>query len=126
MQLVLRLLAIGCVLAGLTHVVLGLGSDVMLGAHVSPDTLTNASLDSQNRFYGAAFTLYGLLFWLCAGDVQRYRTVLNLVLAAFFFGGVARRISVALHGLPSPMVIGLAVSELVVPPTIWLWMKKAV
>lgn len=125
MKLLLRLLAIGCIAAGLTHVFLGLGSDMMLGAHVSPETLKDASLDSQNRFYGAAFTLYGMLFWLCSNDVSRYRAVLQIVLTCFFFGGIARLISLALHGWPSPMVIGLSASELLIPPVIWLWLKKA-
>lgn len=124
MPLALRLLAIGCVFAGLTHVFMGQSADIMLGADISADTLADPSLDSQNRFYGAAFTLYGLLFWLCASDVARYRTVLSLVLAAFFFGGIARIISLATHGWPSPSVIGLAASELIIPPLLALWLAR--
>lgn len=125
MKLVLKLLGIGCILAGLTHVFLGLGSDVLLGAHVAPETLADPSLDSQNRFYGATFTLYGMLFLHCTRDLVRYQTVLDITLAFFFFGGLARLISIALHGLPSTVIIALAASELLIPPVIWLWLKKA-
>lgn len=124
MILLIRVLGFGCILAGLSHVFLGAGAEVMLGANVSADTLTDASLDSQNRFYGAAFTLYGFLFLHSTRDLVRYRSVLDITLAFFFFGGIARVVSVALHGWPSPIIIGLAASELLIPPLIWMWLPK--
>lgn len=124
MKILLLIMGIGCILAGLTHVFLGLQSDVMLGAQVSADALKDASLDSQNRFYGATFTLYGLLFFHCTRDLVRYRTVLEITLFFFFFGGIARLISLAVHGLPSPTIMTLAASELLLPPLIWVLLPK--
>lgn len=119
LKIVMRILAPGFILAGLTHVFLGLGADMALGAHVGSDTLADASLDSQNRFYGACFTLYGVLLWIAAGDLPRYRPVAKAVIACFFFGGLVRLVSVALHGWPSPLVWSLALSELILPPILW-------
>ena len=119
LTLVLKILAPGFVIAGMTHVVLGLGADVALGAHITPETLVDASLDSQNRFYGACFTLYGILLWVCADDPVRYRPVLRATIACFFFGGLVRLVSIALHGWPSSLVWGLALSELILPPVLW-------
>lgn len=119
LKLALRVLAPGFVLAGLTHVFLGLGADAALGAHIAPETLADPSLDSQNRFYGACFTLYGVLFWIGAADLPRYRPILKAVIACFFFGGLVRLVSLALHGWPSTLVWGLALSELILPPILW-------
>ena len=119
LKIVLKILAPGFVIAGLTHVFLGLGADVALGAHVAPETLADASLDSQNRFYGACFTLYGILLWIGASDPVRYRPILRATFACFFFGGLVRLVSVALHGWPSTLVWSLALSELILPPILW-------
>lgn len=121
---VLRVIAPGFVLAGLAHVILGLGADVLLGAHLSPDTLADASLDSQNRYYGISFTLYGVLFWIAAGDPRRYRTVLRVLIGWFFLGGLIRLVSIALKGWPSDMVWALALSELILPPILWWLMLR--
>lgn len=124
LKLVLRVIAPGFVLAGLLHVFLGLGADVLLGAHLSPDTLADASLDSQNRYYGISFTIYGVLFWIAAGDLGRYRTVLRILIGWFFLGGLMRLVSIALKGWPSEMVWALALSELILPPILWWLMLR--
>ncbi len=123
-KLVLRVIAPGFVLAGLLHTFLGLGADAMLGAQVSPEMLADATLDSQNRFYGASFTLYGILFWIAAGDLARHRTLLHILLLWFFLGGLVRLVSVVLKGWPSDMVCALALSELILPPVLW-WMVRS-
>ena len=123
-KLVLRIIAPGFVLARLTHVFLGLGADTLLGAHISPDTLADPSLDSQNRFYGISYTLYGALFWIAAGDLARYRTLLRILILWFFFGGLMRIVSVVLKDWPSNMIGALALSELVLPPILWWLMLR--
>lgn len=119
LKLVLRVLAIGFVIAGLTHIVLGLGADATLGAHIDPATMADPTLDSQNRYYGASFTIYGALFWYAAADAARHRTLLRILIAWFFFGGLARLVSLAIHGMPSGPVTALAASELLLPPLLW-------
>jgi hypothetical protein len=124
LQIALKASAVAMVLAGLSHVVLGPSADVLLGAKLPAHVINDPSFDSQNRFYGAIFTLYGALIWLAADDLARYRTVLRLVLLWFFIGGLVRLLSVALRGWPSELIVVLTLLELVVPPLLWWWAER--
>jgi Domain of unknown function (DUF4345) len=122
--IVLRLVAPIFVMVGALHLVLGVGADVLLGARLPLEALSDPTLDSQNRFYGVAFTLYGVLLFHCASDLRKYATVLRCVLWVFFAAGLARLVSIATHGMPSPLVLGLLASELAAPPLLQLWLSK--
>ena len=122
--LFLRIAAPLFVAVGALHLAFGLGADVMLGARLPAEVLNDAALDSQNRFYGVAFTIYGLLFWLCASDLHRYATVFRCLIWVFFAAGVARLVSIAVHGLPPPLVQLLLASELLLPPLLALWLSR--
>jgi hypothetical protein len=117
----LKALAPICVIAGALHALLGLNADVLLGAHLAPELIANPSLDSQNRFYGVAFTVYGWLLYLCSTDLDRYRPVLHCMLAVFFAAGAARIVSILAQGWPSPSIIGLGAAELVLPLILAVW-----
>ncbi len=125
-SLVLKLGAPVFIVVGALHLVLGVGADVLLGAKLPADALSDPALDSQNRFYGVVFTLYGVLLFLCATDIPKYVTVLRCVLWVFFAGGLARLVSVAIHGMPPPLVLMLLVSELVIPPLLAWWLSKVI
>ena len=45
-------------LVGALHLAYGVGADALLGAKISAETLLDPALNSQNRFYGVAFTVY--------------------------------------------------------------------
>ena len=122
--LLLRLTAPVFLLVGALHLALGVGADVMLGAKLPSAALSDAVLDSQNRFYGIAFTLYGVLFLICASDLHKYATVLRAVLWVFFAAGLARLVSIAVHGLPSALVLVLLATELILPPVLLVWLSK--
>lgn len=113
------------VLVGVLHLVLGVGADVLLGAKLPAEALADAALNSQNRFYGVAFSLYGVLLYLCATGLPRYATVLRCVLWVFFAAGLARLVSIATHGVPPPLVLALLATELALPPLLHLWLSKA-
>src|SRR5689334_135420 len=123
-SLVLRASGVIIFLVGALHLTLGLGADVLLGAKLSPETIADPALDSQNRFYGVAFTLYGVLFFLCASNVPKYAAVFRCLIWVFFAAGLARLVSIALHGLPPPFVLALLASELVAPPILAWWLSK--
>ena len=122
--LFLRFTAPVFLLVGALHLALGVGADVMLGAKLPSAALSDAVLDSQNRFYGIAFTLYGVLFLICASDLKKYATVLRAVLWVFFAAGLARLVSIAVHGLPSMLVLVLLDTELILPPVLLVWLSK--
>ena len=120
----LKVLAPVFVLVGALHLFLGLGADALLGANVPPEVLTDPGLDSQNRFYGTTFMVYGVLLWLCSTDLAKYATVLRCVLWVFFAGGLARLVSILVYGLPPPPIIVLLISELIGPPLLLWWFAR--
>lgn len=119
---ILRLLAIGCFVPVALHVAFGVAGDSLIGAPV-PSAI-DASLDSQNRFYGASFAIYGALLWYCARDVRAHSGVLKILLAVFFVGGLARGLSAIQYGLPSSPIVALWAIEVITPPVIWLWLDR--
>ncbi len=125
LALFLKIAASVFVLVGALHLVLGVGADVLLGANLPAEALSDAALNSQNRFYGVAFSLYGVLLYLCATDLPKYATVLRCVLWVFFAAGLARVVSIATHGVPPPLVLALLVTELALPPLLHVWLSKA-
>lgn len=117
----LRLFAAIVVVVAALHLSLGLRADALLGANVTGAVATEPSLDSQNRFYGVAFALYGVVLYLCASDLRRFEPMFKAAMWVFFLGGVARLVSWASHGAPSPLVVALGASELLLPPVLLAW-----
>jgi hypothetical protein len=121
-KIVLRILGVACVLAGLTHALLGVSGDWIIG--VSSALPVDPSLDSQNRFYGAAFLVYGFLLWICCADLPRYAPVLRVVFATMFIAGCARGIAAFNHGWPSSQILYLWATELS-PPLFLIWLNHS-
>jgi len=124
LQLILKLTAPVILLVGCLHLVLGVNAEVMLGANLSLATVSDPVLDSQNRFYGVAFTLYGFLLYVCATDLTKYQSILRLALWVFFAAGCTRFVSLVIHGLPSDYVLILMALELLMPPLGLVWLSK--
>ena len=122
--LVLKLAAPVFFIAGALHLALGAGADVLLGAKLSAEALADPALDSQNRFYGVSFTLYGVLFFLCATNIPKYATVLRCVIWVFFAAGLARMVSIIIHGVPPPPVLALLAAEILIPPLLAWWLPQ--
>jgi hypothetical protein len=120
----LRIMAITILLAGSSHLLLGVEAEVLLGANLSADTLAEPSLNSQNRFYGTSYMLYGILLWVCTRDMDRYALIFRILLLMTFAAGLTRIISLLLHGWPSPTIIALGVSELLLPPFVFWWQRR--
>jgi Domain of unknown function (DUF4345) len=121
---VLRVLAAVPLLVGLLHMTLGVAADLQLGAALAPELLRDPVLDSQDRFQGAVFMGYGALLYLCLTDLRSYAAVFRIVSASIALGGVARLLSIALHGLPPPPVLGLIGVEVVLVPLLLTWHSR--
>lgn len=121
----LKVLALVFPLVAALHLLFGLHADAMLGAAVAADTVAEPSLSSQNRFYGVAFALYGVVLYICSIDLQRYEAMFKAVLVVFFMAGAARLVPWVLYGAPAPLVAALLASELLLPPVLWVWYTKA-
>lgn len=110
-------------LASLGVAVTGIGLLHMLfGPAIIPGSIpVNATMDSEDRFFGAIFLAYGAaVLWCVSGPERKLRRV-ELLAAVFFLGGVARLFSVAAMGLPDPFFIAMTAIELGLPLIIgWL------
>jgi hypothetical protein len=87
-------------------------------------TIADPTLDSQARFHGVSFAVYGVLLLLGASNVKRYTVALRWALWIFFAAGVARLFSAAIYGVPPSPVLVLLVIELIVPPALVWWMSR--
>ncbi len=116
----LTVFGIGCALAGCLHLIFGPGADVMLGAELGA-AVHDPVLDSQNRFYGAVFAGFGLLFVLAATDLARYRLLITSLTLIFFAGALARCVAWYSSGFPGNWASVLLLSELLLPPIILAW-----
>jgi hypothetical protein len=119
---VLRLLAVSCLVPAILHGTLGVAGDGLIGAPVLP--LVDATLDSQNRFYGVAFGICGAILLYCASDIPRFEGILRIIFAGIFFAGCARFLAYFSHGLPSAVVQFIWATEIIIPPLIWLWLNR--
>ena len=125
LALFLKIISPVPIAVGLLHLVLGLKADAMLGARLPPAVIADPVLDSQNRFYGVAFMLYGVLLYVGASDLKRYLPVVRWTLWLFFAAGLARLLSIALHGVPSPPVLLLLAVEVIGTPVLLWWISRA-
>ncbi len=125
LPLVLKLLApVFFVIAGM-HLVFGLDAETMLGAQVSTETAMDPTLNSQNKFYGVAFALYGVILYMSALDLARYAPILKASMLVFFAAGLSRVVSFIVDGPPSLPVALLAGVELVAPWVLLFWVSRS-
>jgi len=123
LSLVLKISAPVFLFIGALHLVIGPNADVALGANIPASVISDPVVDSQNRFMGVSFALFGVLFYLCATDLQKYEKVFYCLLAVFFAGGIARLVSMAVTGAPTVQIIFLTLLELLMPPLLLIWYK---
>jgi hypothetical protein len=115
--LVLAFGAICCAIA-LAHIALG-------PAAIPGGVVTNATMDSEDRFYATLFLGFGAALIWCARDFAGRGGVFKALLAVFFLGGLARLVSMAMIGPPSGLFQFLTGVELVLPLLLW-WMWRRV
>ncbi len=123
--LALRILAAAFIAVAALHFFIGAQADAMLGAPVTAAMAADPSLDSQNRFYGITFSLLGVALLVCATDLRRYEPIVLAVLGVLFAAGIARVLAWVLHGAPAPMIVGILCADLLLPPVLWLWLRRS-
>lgn len=101
-----------CVVIGLSHV--AIGADAIPGGGE-----VNATIDSEDRFYGAVFAGYGAAWVWAALRVPATYAVIQLLAAVMLLGGIGRVLSLIDRGAPHPLFIGLTVVEFVVPAIVF-------
>lgn len=121
---VLRITGIGIICVAFIHLLLGPQAELLLGAAMSGESVMDPTVDSQNRFYGVAFALFGCIFLLGSTDVTGYQKIITLAFVVFFAAGLSRLVSVALTDWPAQTVMLLTAVELIVPPAMIIWLKQ--
>lgn len=107
-----------CLAIGCAHFVLG--PQAIPGA-----VPVNATMDSEDRFYGTLFAAFGLAHMWIARDLVRRAKLLWGLQLAFFAGGIARIVSWVAVGPPDLLFRFLGSLELIIPPLIWWWYRRA-
>ena len=101
-----------CALIALSHILFG---PVVIPGGV----VTNATMDSEDRFYATLFLGFGLATIWCTHNLETRERPLLALLAVFFAGGIARIISLMAVGSPGPIFLALGTLELILPPLLW-------
>lgn len=124
MLIVMKILSVTILAIGALKVTLGAKAYRLLDPSISLETVLHPSVDSQTRFYGAAFSVYGVLLWMCSNDMKKYADFFKVLMIVFFLAGVARIPSALMRGKPSIMITGLAALEIFLPPVLLLWQRS--
>lgn len=102
-------MGIACITIGLAHVVFGIAS-------VPGEAGSGATVDSRERFYGAIFLGYGVA-WIWAGRQSPIpSTPVRWLAGIFLLGGLARLLSMVVHGAPHWFQTVLTVVEIALAP----------
>ena len=72
--------------------------------------------DSEVRFFAAILLAVGALFFWIVPRIEQHVTLLRILMAGMFLGGLARLLSMALLGTPARPALVALVIELGVPP----------
>jgi Domain of unknown function (DUF4345) len=113
------------IMVGVLHLFLGLKADVLLGAKLPDSVIADPALDSQNRFYGVAFMLYGFCLFVGGSDLKRYLPIVRWTIWIFFAAGMSRLLSILFYGFPPPLVMTLLLIEVVGTPILLMWLARS-
>lgn len=120
----LRILSMIFIIVSLLHLYMGIQADATLGAPITTQMASEPSLDSQNRFYGVAFSLFGIALLICSNDLRRYEPMMMATFAVLFLAGIARVVAWTASGAPSELIIDILYADLLLPPIFYFWYKK--
>jgi hypothetical protein len=121
----IRILAVAFIAVSCLHLFMGLYADAAVGSPITAEMAAQPSFDSQNRFYGVTFSMLGVALLIGSTDLVRYKPIILAALGVLFAAGIARAISWMLFGAPSTIIIGILVADLLLPPILYVWMKKS-
>jgi hypothetical protein len=121
---VAKLLKVLLLLMGVTNVAIGLYHLSLGVVSVPGEWAAGATVDSRERFYGAIFAGYGLLWIWAARQHPIPANVVRWLAGVFWLGAAGRLISLAVAGPPQWFQLVLTGLELALPP-IYLMLARA-
>lgn len=108
LQVLVTLCGITAIFISLLHIVLG-------PTAIPGSVPVNATMDSEDRFYASLLTAYGVALLWCVTGIEKKSMLVYFLAGAFFLGGLARLVSIALVGLPHPFFIAMTAIEMGLP-----------
>jgi hypothetical protein len=66
----------------------------------------------------------GILFWSCVPAIEAKSRLFRFLTLVVALGGLARLLGLYLTGLPSAVMLGALIMELVVTPLLCLWQMR--
>ena len=100
LRIVLTVFGAICAIIAVAHIAIGPRA-------IPGGVVTNATMDSEDRFYATLFLGFALTVIWSARDLDSRDHVIKVLLAVFFAGGMARIISLAMVGPPNALFLFL-------------------
>ena len=116
LQSAVAVLALIPISAGLSGIVF---ADLI---QVAPDIQRDTA--SHFRYLSGLLLAIGLCYWKTVPRIEREGALFRTLTLIVFIGGLARFYSLALDGMPSFVMIGALLMELVVTPALALWRER--
>jgi hypothetical protein len=117
MSQTLRALALIPIAAGLASVIFG--SAIVRGGGPS-----DASVESELRFYAVFYVAFGAYLWALAPRVAERGRELRWAAGVLFCGGLSRVVGVLVDGWPEADYVVLMAIELTLPVVLVLWQRR--
>ena len=96
---------------------------VLFGPALTNETVS-VSGDSHFRYMSGLLVGIGLCFWSTIPDIENKTGRFRLLTLVVFVGGLGRLLGLVLTDVPSFLMLGGLVIELVVTPLICLWQTR--
>jgi hypothetical protein len=117
LQIAVAVLALVPIGAGLAGAVFGIGV-------FEPASMLGHDADSTGRYLSGLLLAIGLAFWATVPRIEVQGARFRLLTLLVFTGGLARLAGLILVGVPSPVMLGGLVMELLVTPGLALWRER--
>lgn len=125
-RITLLILAIVPLITGVVDLLLGAQAINTLGPALSVESLENATLNSQLRFFAAIWLGYGAGLIIVAMDVEKHVVLFRLLAIFLFLSGIGRLASIVQFGMPAPPLVVATGIELVFIPILYIWHTRLV
>jgi hypothetical protein len=119
-------LALFPVITGIIDLIFAAQAINLLGPALPQEALSNPTLNSQIRFFGAIWIGYGAALVLVGIDPVANATMFRLLAAFLIVSGIARLASIVQFGLPAAPLVGATIAELLFVPLVMLWHHRLV
>ena len=124
LKMAVRALCIIPFVTGVADIVNGVGLLTLAGAPLE-GAANDPVLNSQIGFWGAIWFGFGLILWRASSHLQDEVDLFRLLCGTIALSGLARLGSAITYGLPSPVLTGAMLVELIAGVGFLLWHASA-